>query len=133
MQNVQTIGSILNTQGGVERFKGFARPTTTDTPDEIFDRFLTELSHAELKVLLYIVRRTFGFQKDSDHISLKQISEGIITKAGHRLDHGAGVERRNAIRVVRKLEEKGLITVRRARTPDGYNSVNVYALKFRER
>ena len=133
MHNLQTIGSILDKQGGLERFKGFFRPNTTNTPDEIFDRFLTVLTHAELKVLLYIVRRTFGFKKDCDHISIKQISEGIVTRTGHTLDHGAGLNRRTAIRVVRKLEEKGLITVRRARTADGYNSVNVYSLKFRER
>ncbi len=132
MQEVLEIGNILRRQGGIERFKGFHKPNTTNTPDELFDRFLTELTHAELKVLLYIVRRTFGFKKDHDHISLKQISEGITTKAGHVLDRGAGVNRRTAIRVVKRLEEKGLITVRRMKSEDGYNSVNAYSLRFRE-
>ncbi len=39
------------------------RPTTTPVPDEIFDEWLAVLGHAELRVLLYIVRRTFGFDK----------------------------------------------------------------------
>lgn len=124
-------GDIIKRQGGIERFKGFSRPNTTQTPDEIFDRFLIELTHAELKVLLYIARRTFGFGKRKDRISLKQISGGIIRKDdGKRLDSGAGINRRTAMRVVKNLEKKGLITVKRERTKDGYNFINVYSLRF---
>lgn len=129
-QAMKTIGDVLKAKGGLERFKGFAKPNTTACPDEIFDRFLTDLTHAELKVLLYITRRTFGFKKESDRISLKQISEGITTKDGKQLDRGAGVDRRTAMRAVKKLEERGIITVKRLRTEDGYNSVNVYSLRF---
>jgi DNA-binding MarR family transcriptional regulator len=129
---MQNIKDLIKQSGAIERFKGFVSANTTQTPDELFDRFLTELSHAELKVLLYIIRRTYGFKKDSDHISLKQISEGIITKEGKQLDRGAGVDRRTAMRTVKSLEEKGLITVGREKTDDGYNFVNVYSLRFRE-
>ena len=59
--------------------QGFLRPTTTPTPDEIFDVWLSHLSGAETKVILYIVRRTFGFGKDADAISLSQICNGIIS------------------------------------------------------
>lgn len=128
---MQQIGKVLKQQGGAERFKGFAKPNTTPTPDDVFDIFMTELTHAELKVLLYIVRRTFGFKKMSDRISLKQISTGIVTRDGKQLDNGAGVNRRTAQRVVQRLEERGLITVKRVRTEDGYNHVNTYALRFR--
>ena len=38
------------------------RPTTTPLPDEIFDEWAPQLGEAELKVLLYIVRRTPGFR-----------------------------------------------------------------------
>ena len=127
---MKTIGDILKDKGGIDRFKGFAKPNTTSCPDEVFDRFLTELTHAELKILLYIVRRTFGFKKAADRISLKQISEGILTKDGKQLDRGAGVDRRTAMRTVKKLEDRGLIRVKRVKTKDGYNSVNVYSLRF---
>ena len=129
---MQSIGSILKNQGGVERYRGFAKPNTTPTPDDVFDVFLPVLTHAELKVLLYIVRRTFGFKKDADRISLKQIAEGIVTKQGRRLDSGTGLSRRGTIKAVKGLEAKGLIEVKRLRTEDGYNRVNVYSLKFRE-
>jgi len=45
----------------MEKFKGYHVPNYTQTPNEVFDKFLSKLSHAELRVLLYIVRRTFGF------------------------------------------------------------------------
>ena len=58
-------------QAGQEwKFPGFVFPTTTPVPDQLFDELLHRLSGAELKVLLYIVRRTFGFKKQSDDISL---------------------------------------------------------------
>jgi hypothetical protein len=126
------LADVIHQQGGMERFKGFYKPNTTPTPDEIFDRFLTALTHGELKVLLYIVRRTYGFKKASDQISLKQICEGIRKQDGERLDSGTGLERRSAIRVVKSLEAKGIIRVKRVRTADGYNCINVYSLRFRD-
>lgn len=44
-------------------FFGFKSPNYTTVPDELFDILLPRLSGAELKVLLYIVRRTFGWKK----------------------------------------------------------------------
>ena len=125
----------INKEAYMEKFKGFSRPNTTPTPDEVFDIFMTQLTHAELKVLLYIIRRTYGFQKDSDSISLGQISSGIVIRRGERkgerLDSGAGIDKRTAPRIVKSLEEKGLIIVGRERTKDGYNEVNVYKLRFK--
>jgi len=57
--------------------RGFLRPTTTAVPDELFDIWLTILSNTELRVMLYIFRRTFGFRKDRDAISFNQFQSGI--------------------------------------------------------
>lgn len=46
-----------------ERFPGFLKPNYTQVPDVILDELMANLTGAELKVLLYIVRRTSGFQK----------------------------------------------------------------------
>ena len=73
------------------RFKGFLSPRYTQVPDELFDELMAYLSGAELKVLLYIIRRTFGFKKDSDNISLSQICHGIKTREGEVLDKGTGL------------------------------------------
>ncbi len=37
------------------------------------------------------MRRTFGFKKDSDHIALSQLLNGIATRDGRILDRGVGL------------------------------------------
>src|SRR6478672_5310716 len=98
-------------------FPGFTQPTYTQTPNDLFDVLLRPgtLTEAELRVLLYIIRRTFGFSKDADAISLAQLTEGIVTRDGRRLDYGAGVARSSVSRAVQGLERKGMITVTRHR------------------
>jgi hypothetical protein len=110
--------------------QGFLRPTTTPTPDELFDVWLPRLSGAELKVLLYIVRRTFGFKKDADAISLSQICKGITTRDGRVLDRGTGLTKTSAYKAVQRLEALGLILVDRAQFENGNNAINVYRLRF---
>src|SRR5438105_483252 len=83
------------------RFQGYVSPNYTMVPDELFDEQLPDLSGAELKVLMYIIRRTFGFKKDSDNISLSQLLTGIVTKAGHRLDRGTGLSKQSIVTALR--------------------------------
>jgi len=111
---------------------GFLKPTTTPTPDEIFDVWLSKLTGSELKVLLYIVRRTFGFGKDVDAISLSQITKGIRKKNGEVLDLGTGLSRKSAYQAVQNLEKRELIKVGRALAEDRINEINTYSLVFRE-
>jgi hypothetical protein len=115
----------------------FKRPTTTPTPDEIFDEWVHKLKHAELLALLYIVRRTCGFRdrygeiKDGDTISLRQFHEGIVTRTGKRLDHGCGVRSKTSLTAaLKRLEELGLIRVRRAESPEKGNETTWFALAF---
>lgn len=79
-------------------------PTTTPVPDEIFDYWLTRLGEAELKVLLYIVRRTLGFFKRTDAISLSQLCDGIPDR-----DEGTGLARSSVKEALKGLKDKGLI------------------------
>src|SRR5436190_18683822 len=106
---MEKIGNHHKISGGVERYKGFSAPTTTPTPDDLFDRFLAELSGGELKVLLYITRRTFGFKKEADSISFSQLTSGIKTRSGKLLDHGTGLSLSAVKLAVRSLERRGLI------------------------
>src|SRR6266849_9255423 len=119
--------STVIAERSLERFKGFARPNTTPTPDDLFDRFLAELSGAELKVILYIIRRTFGFKKAADSISLSQLCSGIRTRSGKSLDRGTGLSLSAVKLAVRSLEKRGLITVQRVKEENGYNFVNIYS------
>jgi phage replication O-like protein O len=113
-------------------FPGFQFPTTTPVPDEVFDVLMPQLSGAELKVLLYICRRTFGFKKDSDTISLHQIAQGIKTRDGRVLDGGTGLCKRHVQRALKVLEKKNIIQVTRKVDETGLNEVNTYSLNMRE-
>lgn len=90
-------------------FAGFRHPTTTPVPDELIDHVMHTLSGGELKVVLYIIRRTLGFKKLADDISLDQICAGIVKSDGERLDHGTGLSRETASRAIRGLVQKGII------------------------
>ena len=79
---------MSKTTAPIIRFSGFTSPNYTQVPDELFDALMVELSGAELKVLLYIIRRTFGFKRDSDTISLSQMLSGLKTSDGRQLDRG---------------------------------------------
>lgn len=55
-------------------FNGFAEPTEnyTKIPNELFDKLLSVLTPAELTVLLFIIRKTWGWQKLFDQIAISQ-------------------------------------------------------------
>jgi phage replication O-like protein O len=78
---------------------------TTQVPNEVFDRYLKELSFSELKVLLYIIRQTYGWQlkngkrKPRDRITHNQFQ----TKTG--------LSRRVITDVIQSLILKHLISV----------------------
>jgi len=59
---------------------------------------------------LYIVRRTFGFnKKQSDNIPLAQICHGIITKEGRVLDHGTGLSKSTVQLALKELLAKNVL------------------------
>jgi phage replication O-like protein O len=112
-------------------FPGFQFPNTTQIPNEVFDTLMPHLSGGELKVLLYICRRTFGFRKDKDSISLTQIAHGITTKAGRVLDQGTGLSKRQVQRALRVLESRKVILVDRKVDETGLHEINTYRLNVR--
>ena len=138
-RNMKKLSNIINTKAYMEKFTGYHVPNYTQTPNEIFDKFLSKLSHAEMKVLLYIVRRTFGFHKEykGDAISLSQICRGIIKKDKETgetkvLDEGTGLSKKSAILAIKNLEGKGHIIVWRGRiTKAGDKDSNWYRLNLK--
>lgn len=112
-------------------YEGFSSPNGTIVPDDVFDVLAPRLKESELRVLLYIVRRTFGFGKNSDAISLSQMTDGITTRDGRTMDHGTGMSKRAVIEGVKGLVTKGIIEVDRRKDEHGHNAVNIYRLRFR--
>src|SRR6266496_2341698 len=53
------------------------RPNTFQMPNVMVDVWLTELSGSEFKVAAYICRHTYGWNKESDGISLSQMMKGV--------------------------------------------------------
>jgi len=98
------------------QFKGYASPNYTPVPDELFDEQLPDLSGAELKVLLYVIRRTFGFKRESDNISLSQMLNGLRTYDGRQLDRGVGLTKKTLLLAIKSLEEKQIIFTERRRS-----------------
>jgi Bacteriophage replication protein O len=111
-------------------YDGFSSPNGTIVPDDVFDVLMPELSGAELRVLLYIIRRTFGFKKESDNISLKQMVEGIKTKDGRVLDHGSGLAKGTAAIAIKGLVEKGIVEAQRNRSREKGDEPTTYRLRF---
>jgi len=69
----------------------------TNMPNVYIDEYLPELSGAELKVLLVVLRRTVGCQKESEEISLSQF------------ERMTGLTRHSVINGLRRLIERGLV------------------------
>src|SRR5258708_13748420 len=111
-------------------FPGFSAPNYTQVPDELFDDLLTDLSGAELKVLLYIIRRTFGFKKTEDNISLSQMLNGITKKEGEVLDKGTGLSKKTLLAALNTLEEKHIILTERRRSAERGNEPTTYKLNI---
>ena len=79
-------------------------------------------------MLLYIMRRTFGFKKQSDDISLRQMVEGIRTKDGRVLDEGTGMSKRAVIQAVRSLVQRNIIIATPRQSPVRGFEATTYSL-----
>ena len=112
----------------LEGFKGFYSPRSTQVPDNYFDSVMPILSGNENKVLLYIFRRTFGFKKERDSISISQMVGGIKTRSGKQLDLGTGLSKSTVVRAVRKLESLDMIRRTKRRTIEKGDEPTTYEL-----
>ena len=105
-------------------------PNYTPFPNVVIDQHIREMTGSELKVYTYILRRTFGFQKDHDAISYDQFLNGIVTRDGRRLDYGCIKSSASLKKALDSLEERGLIWVERRTSEAGDNDTTIYGLVF---
>jgi len=68
----------MSRDAALSEFDGFADPKTNYTrlPNEFFDRLLPALEPAQISALLFVFRRTWGWQKLFDQISESQFTNG---------------------------------------------------------
>lgn len=78
-----------------DKEKGFTR-----IPNELYDALLCQkLSRAQLCAVLYIIRKTYGFQKTEDSISIKKMASDT------------GYSRQSMLNVINDLEKMGIIKI----------------------
>lgn len=90
-------------------------PNFTQIPNVVLDNIMSELSNQELRVLLYICRRTYGFHKEKDMISISQFISGIENKSS-----GCGLSKQGVLNGINGLIDKKIIS----RVQDSY--INTY-------
>jgi len=72
--------------------------------------YWSQLNGSEQKVLDYILRHTWGYQKTCDKISLSQFKNGIKKKNGEYFDRGTGIKQDSTIlKAIKMLEKIGFI------------------------
>ena len=106
----------------MKKFQGFPQEGQYWQFPTIINGYVSELTGAEFKILWYILRHTYGFQKDFDSISLNQFEKGI-----RNVDTGTGLTKPTIIGALRTLKRKGFILVIKpsfSQTTKGY--INSY-------
>jgi hypothetical protein len=111
-------------------YKGIPSLNGTIVPDDVFDVLMPVCTGAEFKVLAYIVRRTFGFKKESDAISLHQMVDGITKRNGTVLDRGTGLSKSAVAVAIKGLVTKGIIEVHRSTSKKRGYEPTTYRLRF---
>lgn len=101
----------MTTENG-RPFPGFPTINFTPVPDMLFDTLLSEVSNSELRVILYAVRRIYGWRKSEDWISLNQFISGQTKRDGSVQDHGCGLSRQGVINGLNQAIEHGYLTKR---------------------
>lgn len=86
-------------------------PNSTQVPNIVLDLLLPLLPEAEMRCLLYICRRTYGFHWDEDRISFTQFENGITKRDGELLDNGTGLSRPSIAEALRNLAKAGAISI----------------------
>ena len=96
-----------------DKFPGF--PQTLEKASwqfpSIINGHVHSLSGAEFKVLWYILRHTYGWQKNADYLSQTQIQQGIKKRDGEYLDKGTGLTKPWIRKALKSLEERNFITI----------------------
>lgn len=96
---------------------GFTKPQYTQVPNELLDIYMRDMGEAELRVVLVAVRKTLGYHKQHDAISLTQFEKYT------------GMSRRSVINGIEQAVKRGLLKEVDA---DGYRGVKSYELIFND-
>jgi len=114
----------------LEPFRGFTAGTSTPVPDQFFDELLPVLGLAEMRVLLFLIRCTFGSRRPVAEISLRQMMEGVTDAEGYPLAPGVGMSKATLCRALAGLRKRNVIIAERRRSKDQGNEPTQYRLNM---
>lgn len=106
-------------------------PNTCQTPNVILDQWMFSLTGAEFKIVMYAVRRTYGFGRNSSRISKSEFVHGTKDKDGNLLDHGTGLGKSTVKDAIHSLVDKGILKERLGLAQSGANATNRYSLNLK--
>ncbi|MCU0522977.1 MAG: hypothetical protein MUF84_20110, partial [Anaerolineae bacterium] len=114
-------------------FAGFREPHDHwfKTPHALIDALPSISSMAELKVLLYVLRHTWGYQEydAGKRITLDEFSHGRYRRDGSRIDNGTGLSTHGAKSGVRAAVAHGFL-IRESDGRDAARSAYTYRLRL---
>ena len=95
-------------------FEGFDEPTQnwTKFPNVLIRELPRISSLGELKVILYVLRHTWGFHETEKRISLDEFQYGRKRRGGSRLDSGIGMGLSAIRRGIARAVEHGYLIMR---------------------
>jgi len=98
---------------GVKKFEGFEKPEQnwTQSPNMLIDILPQIETVSEVKVILYILRHTWGYHDTEKKITLDEFENGRKRKDGSRIDKGTGLTVPSIRDGLKRAQEHGFITV----------------------
>ncbi len=93
----------------------------------VLDNYTHTLNGSEHKVLFFILRHTWGFNKDCDEISLTQLENGV-----RNLTSGTGLSRPTIIKSTNSLIKKGFIKKTHGNKANSYKLVKDFNYPHKE-
>jgi len=119
-----------------EIFPGFDPPDGhwSKMPHSFIETLYARNSLAEVKVILYVLRHTWGFQeyKKGRRITLDEFANGRRRDDGTRIDNGTGLCRNGVKAGIRKAVAHGFLVQEPDGRGDGGRSSHVYRLRMAE-
>lgn len=93
-------------------------PNTASIPNILFDYWMRKLTDGEFKVLMAIARKTYGWRKKCDTISLRQI------------EHLTSLSRKGITKMIDSLCSKNLVIKIKSKTEWGDDAPNQYEINI---
>jgi DnaD/phage-associated family protein len=95
------------------KFTGFIDPEQnwSKLPHQLIDEMHNISSISELKVILYVLRHTWGFKDSQKRITIDEFVQGRKRKDGTRIDEGCGLSPNSVRDGLKRAQEHGYLRI----------------------